>query len=529
MILKQNPLISDTFVANSKANIGLDKMNFGLAISLEDSDQSYNYIDPSLYTIEVYFNYIGDKNDDYIANQIFLHNCSKNDFDANIGADYCSECLCPDDYSKMSLSVAENTMWYSDYSYISIKLKICSDNSFCQPRDEILNFLQGKYLSINFLEYFYDMENYENPAKFNLQNSKEVIIDKNLSQYISISLMEVEILQDSNPIFDNGVVHYKTYFQQDSSQYWSSLSFLVSEQESNVTFEAYMPPPLVQMNFWPSLNKRSIVRKYQKLADVLSTIGGLANFLQFVGTFITNLTCYVKILRNISKKINNSIDISDKKNVISQINNPIEKIENEHSKLQVNVFSFSNSVEMLSRNQNDINLEKPICYFKNDKKIDNSIILNIKNGKYDDNEQRFNERTEKKTITKEMTMKISQRSNQRIKLKFSVWEYIKYYFSKSFKKSLNEKNKLIKETENAYQLNFDIILILKRLLDLEKLKAILLNGRQRILFDLTEITVYPRTKEEIAEALSFYQDDSNLENFSYLDNRLIDFYYKNKI
>ena len=521
MILKQNPNISDTLGSDSNVNIEINKLNLGLAVSLQDQNQTYIYIDSSLFTIDVFFNTIGN-NQNSSNTSLILHNCSENDFDPSIRLNhYCEKCLCLENNSEINLHLNYESLWVNNYSYITININMCINKTMCRPKEEIIEFIHGKYFSLMFLDYYFNMQDYENPAKINVQNSIDINIDKSLSQKISISLMGVEILQDQNSLFDNGLTSFQTYFQQDYSQYSSTFSLFQEDEDLN----------LVQVNIWPSLNKRTITRKYQKLTEVLSNIGGLANSLQFVGALFATLACYVKILRNISKKINNSAEFivdplkflkSSKKfkPMKSNINNSVENIENEHKKLHINVFTFSNSIEMLSRNHNDINVEAS--------KIDNSISVDLKNIKLDENEEHYMERSksERKTITKEQRMKISKRYNERVKLKFSVWEYIKYYFKKMFKISLSNENKLIEETEKAYKQNYDIILILKRLLDLEKLKGLFLNDRQKILFDLRETNFYPNTQDEISEAIAYYQDENNLENFSDLDNKLIEYYYK---
>ena len=524
MVQKKNPIISDTFVANEIASVSLNKMNFGLAISLEDNFAYYTYIDPSMFTINVTFYYIGLTENDTYSFHLSLRNCSKSDIDPSINLyNYCQECLCIDEYYNLDLDLLDETLWQSNYTYISIQINLCTNDIKCKPMNEILDYLQGKYFSVTFLEYFFDMQEYDNPAKINFQNSKEILIDKNLTQYISISMMEVEILQDSSSLFDNGLISYGKYFQQDSSQLTSSFNFRVSEDEAHL-LNLGPAPPLAQFNFWPSLNKRKIIRKYQKLSDVLSLVGGLTNCLQFVGALITNLTCYLKILRNISRKINNSFEeVEENTNRTSSKPVEIENVEREHKKIHINS-SIPNSIEMLSRNHNDIKLEGPVYTFQQD-----SVILNSKYVPKDENGIKFPERPEKRIISKEITLRKSKRYKERIKLKFSLWDYLKYSFCKLMKFSLNNKNKLIQETENSYRQNFDIIEILKRLLDLEKLKVVFFNKRQRILFDSTEINMYPKTKKDVSEVFNYYQNENNLEFFSDLDQRLIKLYKKNLI
>ena len=69
-------------------------------------------------------------------------------------------------------------------------------------------------------------------------------------------------------------------------------------------------------------------------------------------------------------------------------------------------------------------------------------------------------------------------------LEFSFYSYFKNKFKSFLRMSVDFEGQIILNADQIYEKETDIILLLKRLQDVEKLKCILLNKEQRILFDL---------------------------------------------
>ena len=56
-------------------------------------------------------------------------------------------------------------------------------------------------MQIKIFDYFFDLEDYENPAKINDKTVKEIKLVEKLKKYFSISLLNVDILQNNNNFF----------------------------------------------------------------------------------------------------------------------------------------------------------------------------------------------------------------------------------------------------------------------------------------------------------------------------------------
>ena len=100
---------------------------------------------------------------------------------------------------------------------------------------------------------------------------------------------------------------------------------------------------------------------------------------------------------------------------------------------------------------------------------------------------------EEKSMTKSQRIKKSMSSlfesfhstkdqNGQNKLEVSYWEYITLFFD-CFKKKTSLKNKLIRKAEKTYIEELDVVNIVTKIQDLEKLKILLLDEDQIVLFN----------------------------------------------
>ena len=200
-VFEKNPIISDQYVANDQTIIDLNNNNFGLRISIIDDEATrYPYIDPSLLSFDIkLYHYLNGI--EYI-NKFTLVNCCNPNFETN-----CLGCLCIKDYPNIKLNVSSKSLWSDNFSSFEINLNLCSNDTniensvICQSPTTIFEYITGKYLQIKIFDYFFDLEDYENPAKINDKTVKEIKLVEKLKKYFSISLLNVDILQNNNNFF----------------------------------------------------------------------------------------------------------------------------------------------------------------------------------------------------------------------------------------------------------------------------------------------------------------------------------------
>ena len=160
--------------------------------------------------------------------------------------------------------------------------------------------------------------------------------------------------------------------------------------------------------------------------------------------------------------------------------------------------------------------------------------------------KKFRDFTKKNGLKRETVQhleKFQDFQDSKNKISISLMSYIKLQFSRIFccKKSFNER--LFLKAEHVFSQELDIVTILRKLQEIEKLKMVLLNEKQLILFNVLAKPLVYLDKEKlnklagsytIAEVLSsklknrglkdtvnFYENKENARAFTEVDKRLM--------
>ena len=91
------------------------------------------------------------------------------------------------------------------------------------------------------------------------------------------------------------------------------------------------------------------------------------------------------------------------------------------------------------------------------------------------------------------------------KISFNIFEYVKLNFKQFFKLQLDEKEQLFTKGEEIYDNELDIVYILRKIQEIEKIKMVLFNEDQRDLFNLIDKPM-------------IYVDDFDFENNKNFEN-----------
>ena len=497
--LKRNPKITDQMIDAGTAILNLNNDNFALNIWLWDNDMYYTNLDPSYGKIEVIVKKYSVKDKDFIRESLSLTNCTNNE---SLGA----WCLVDDE---ISINVTE-AMWNGEFSFLDVQLNYCSNETSptpCQPLEVMQEFFRAKFFSYSMKEYVFNFGNYDSPAKINTGNSRDFIINPDIYQFLSLSLMQVLLYQDSNPIFDNGEELKETYSQMDPSQLYSEIYLRDHEKDLSIDLP-FANNTLVEVEFFPNRSKRKVIRKYETLIDTLSNLGGLASFLRVIGFLISSLTAKAKILRQLHKYIYSAASYPSPENL---------EIENEQANIEVKDNLCGNSIEMSLRNKNDIDAyhigEQP-------KESPNFIRNSTK-------------QLQTKTIGKVVTQNLDTiGKNQNIVM--SVSDFFLFKFHTMIKKEPNPKEKVIAEIEKAYLKDFDILNVLMRLKNLELLKFAIFNEQERKLFEIIEgkhfslKEVSKLHKNDMEMTLKYYEERQSEFKLSEREMRLWEIYQTGK-
>ena len=113
------------------------------------------------------------------------------------------------------------------------------------------------------------------------------LIDLNLRKQLSISLKTLQVVTDDAYIFDNNNVLEGSLL--DSKE-------LDMFNDKNISDTSN---PLFECLFYASQNIQKVSRVYQKLAEALASIGGIANVVMIIGFLLTSVENGLKLKRKV--------------------------------------------------------------------------------------------------------------------------------------------------------------------------------------------------------------------------------------
>ena len=568
MMQKTNPQTRDEIVAQTDQMINVDFSNeniFPFILILDEQKNSFNYFDPSFWTINFFSSSIP------LMNSSIMVNCS----DITDNPNYMGG-LCFNNETKFNLTV-NNT---SNLAYFGFYITLCSNSSdsdiICRPYDEIYQFAKGKVLIFTFLESTFDLNNYEHPVVSNLNHAFiRTIINPEFREDYSLGIMEIEFTQENNVIYDEKET--QVYFQQD---YVGNNFDFYSYEKSGVTNNNTLPLVLT-LTASTSPNKRVITRKYQQLTDVLGKLGGLFSMAKLLGGIFLSIFPEIKMLKVFLNKLyliparklkknarKNSKPQKEKKIELTNINIQPRKTCSQALKNEISVKDKEN----LENPHFPISISNPLSsYLQKDQEIENINEDKGSNGRNldDSNKSIFNEffnggkKNDNIQNNKENLLfcleNLRKRVNEKISedFNFSSIAYLKNKIQAIYNKlGLNAEGKMIVYADQVYQKETNVLLLFKRLQDIEKMKYLLLTRKQRKLFELMkpslpsfddeeeekeidERTPFSRTKmsslwvadsdeqekREVNEIIDFYLDKiKNEEGIDEIDKKIIEFF-----
>ena len=507
-----------------------------LAVGVQDDVYFKGFVDNSIYSIKIsnYF-YNANASGGYFFRSTQtknFHICNEDDFDnpetfTNLGL-----------ANNFCLDKEDNNLELEGYydeptlKYVLIELFLCNNltsNKSCKSYEEMENGLNGKSFNIYFEDTIIDTKNYEDPIKHMIVNEYSYI-DIGFRKNLDLYFQDVSLNSDDGWLFSNETEYSDIGYVSQASDFFSVIS-----NNSDISRFA--------INIYSDKKKQTIQRTYTKVSDLLAKLGGMVQSLMLLAYMFIHIE-HSLFLKN---TILNSLYVFQRKDCKTKFINKVNKSIGLNFNHKINANSnFAYKVKNL-----------PI-YPMNilNKTIKNSIILEtIKERKITKlnklNSDGVNIDTKnwfksaffarKKKILEYQIIKEKPNSTQ--KLNFGILKYILLKLKSIipiFKMTFEEE--LFKKSEKIYENELDYIEILKKLQDVEKLKKILLNPKQLILFEflskpllhlnerrddnlmMNSINLDNRAnknKEDLKKALDFYDDLKNEGNLLEIDKRLI--------
>jgi len=407
-------------------------------------------------------------------------------------------------------------------SWLTIIVSACNNltsNGTCKSPEEIESFWKNKVFSASHFNVEIDAKNLGNPFRKYIE-PYAYNLDPSLIKSNSMFLKTAEIETDGGWLFPN------SNFQSN---------YMFDKVHLDFQLRTNSAEPLMRWMMFSSKDTVYCTRIYQKLPETLASMGGMLSLFTFICFLFTNIVTYVSSMRQtlnefykfeIPKKNEKKKSIktteelktpseekkrrTTKKITKSKIKETITEIMNHN---QIQLYSKQQDVQKMDLENglnSGINLkteknEKTIktndsfksnIAFKSDLKLDtiqaiNMKFCNIKNLKENSLFIENSSENEKVVdiIPKSEPQKKLEISNQKTlsdeksRFNLSTITYVIYRFRKIFRCKKNDYEKLIDKAEKVYVKEMDIKNMMNRFHDIEKLKLILLDDEQIVLFN----------------------------------------------
>ncbi|CAD8108683.1 unnamed protein product [Paramecium primaurelia] len=451
----------------------LNEQNFTLTFAFQ-SPSFYTYIDESVYVVEAKIQTKttriagNEKIDEWTTKDLPLTTCTPKLIRQVELQDYFSHLVLPTNYcidwniiKELSL---EGTFDSQVYSSILFQFKICNEltkkSKECKSRDEIKKQLEQNYFSLQMSSYVIDVNNEDHPF---LTKGEDIFttISSKIFKEISFYMQPITVFTDLGLISEN--------YQIQNTLRYKRHTEMIDLNESDLIMNVVIRLDQIEQQYY---------RNYPKIQIILSQIGGLWQVF-FTAAFliqkpINMLSYYVRILNSLFE-----FEQEQKKTIINQI----KEDQNPDSLQQ----------ELTTRKQQQSARE--ILVIQNKKKPLQrlqSIKIKKKQFEFIDSltvDHRSKEEA-KQQLTKAISFSIKQyfQSIQK-KLKMKWTDY--FYFINCFVNSKNYKSLQIQYSFQKIIKQMDILYILKKLQEIDKLKMILLTESQIKVFDYLQKPIIP--------------------------------------
>lgn len=382
-------------------------------------------------------------------------------------------------------------------SKISISLEMCknttANNSTCKPQKDISTYLTGKFLGYVAFDKQIDLGDYEQPIKIKVPG----------------------IFKSLEP-----AIRKKTLLMMDKMTVNSDVGFLWKEEkkiedwkfgETIEDFDFLNQIALYELHLFSSDVERTYIRRYKKIQDALASLGGILNFFVVVGFFVLKMVPFTGmdyILSNhlfsfrrwrdkIEGKSNNdNMNTPDSLRKMNSLELADLKISNQKNNPNRNSFdipqnsSYRYKADHLEKQQNPEKIkipplagdeEKNDCFMESEKIIENfrrktefDLTLAKKRTSFKPSKTKGDAGLGEKIAV------YIKKKNKKKNLHFSL----KDFFGKKNRQALKEKLQLLGAAGQNVKDQLDIMHILEKLQEIDKLKLLLLNPEQLLLFKL---------------------------------------------
>lgn len=458
---------TQTLSTSKRPRLDFDFDSMAFAFIVSDQDNRY-YYDPSIYTFEMEYQYYNNTVAVLIESEKKqLAYCKRENF-KGYGTYYddleMKHVICP-----LTGNFTLEGFWDETIvKTVTVRLLPCNNSTSpvkCQSSEDISKFFDGKYLNAYYTNNIIDIDNYLNPI-VKIYQSEYFSIDTQFSKSMRLTFKMAEFSSDESYIFASES---------------KITSFLFESKE--VDFVPNNNRWIASINLFPSSQIYRVSRRYQKFQEAIANLGGLANSLIFLGFFLTSLEKEFIIFTIIMRKLYNLVESSNSSRHNSKNNINIIKNNENNEKPE----SPRNSNTDPAKSTEEPPKREKMMKFE-------SVLLSPKELKDDGF---FLEHFSQKSITRsprsspnrfqrnkmKTLIRINEKKKIKEEMKLTFWEFLKIKMGIPCLK-YSKKLRVFMKAYDRYPKEIDLIQIVQKIHEIDKLKTVLLNPEQCQLLDL---------------------------------------------
>ena len=571
---KKHPIVSlQTDYVESFGRMAFDRSNFTITVKIQDYFLN-PIIDYSYFFLTMDFTFADPTTNTFSSNTKYMKICEESDFGVEERKlNLSGKSFCPAHTEPLILQGSTTSTSTMGYSFIHVKKCNNESSQFynvtCKSKEQIDQFFENKIIYLYLTNNKFDLTNLDSPVMRTL-DFQAAYFYPNIMKTTGISVQKTIIHTETSFLFfiTFQLNYYKFMLAQNMYNFGapnteSQETFSIGEIKSDISFNDQIIQEFV---FFSDKSTLKMTRSYTKLQDLLAILGGISsaylmianilisNYRKFLVVFELFLHLYEipdlkkdQITTNSQKKNNIKIKKIKKKNKDEKkIEFPLTKtrqLENSSQEMEIPE-EKNNKIEIpitknneIMGNQNDNNNEKETNRknSSNDSKIQKENVMeeekNPSKSEADNNSvqiPKINEINELKlpidltefpklfvgNSTRKLKKMVSSEfsTNKKTQTHFRYLEYLKFQIKSFFQLELTSKEKYMKQASMKFVEEMDILKILEKLKEIDKLKSIIFDPFHGKLFK-----IFAQKKIEInvdynPSPLLFHQPKENCEN-----------------
>ncbi|KAL4429641.1 hypothetical protein ABPG74_017050 [Tetrahymena malaccensis] len=448
---KKNPFIIQSQRQIVQAQrIQVDKNNIIMMVGIQDQ-LSKSFVDPSYFTVKAVMQYLVQSTDSktgqvikkLVSSEREITACSLDDVGIDDLKPYFSsfqytDYFCLKSTNQDDKSYIEGDFDEQSFSQIYIYIQKCTNSTelnsvICKSSDEINSVMGNTKISLYLSDQLIVPTSFEQPFQY-----KGINLFSTISTYFQ---KEIQLYYTNSYIDTDQGIFYPDIYQT------RGYSFV---QQSEVIFHDQSETICRVLLRLRKQKEDYMQRRYAKVLDITAQVGGLLKVLTMAGAIL--LGPFQRLFYN--------------KNIVNQLFSfQLNDITNEYKIEQS---------QYISEEQNNDQQQKQSNKPQNTKEF----IKQITETQRDKSNSANNQQNKKSNMKN--AMKIFDTSQQTIEFKF--FDYFRYFFC-SKRKSLKSKKILLDYSIKKLNQNLDILHILNKMIEIDKLKYLIFDDDQMKLFE----------------------------------------------